>query len=143
MVPPKKNNRIDKRTNKEYFTYCFTTLSFPLFTEFYSLFYKNKTKIVPNNIQELLTPRALAYWIMDDGSFDKRDKILRIYTDAYSKEEVNLLISAINTNFNIKAKMHIHRPGQHRIYINAINLLKLQKIVELYMHPSLKSKVGL
>lgn len=24
-------------------------------------------KIVPSNISELLTPRALAYWIMDDG----------------------------------------------------------------------------
>jgi hypothetical protein len=36
-------------------------------------------KIVPSNIQNLLTPRALAYWIMDDGSLQNKGLHLNTY----------------------------------------------------------------
>lgn len=32
------------------------------------MFYEDKIKIVPNNL-ELLTPLALSHWIMQDGAF--------------------------------------------------------------------------
>jgi hypothetical protein len=31
----------------------------------------NGTKVVPNNIFELLTPISLAYWVCDDGGKNK------------------------------------------------------------------------
>ena len=55
-----KYEHLDSRTNKTYITYSFKTKSLALFTEFYSMFYKEKIKIVPLNL-ELLTPIALAH----------------------------------------------------------------------------------
>lgn len=43
------------------------TRSMPCITELYYLFYPNKLKIIPDNIYDLLTPIALAHWIMGDG----------------------------------------------------------------------------
>jgi hypothetical protein len=43
----------------------------PCFTEIYSLFYKNRVKIIPHNIFDLLTPIAFAHMIMGDGSAEK------------------------------------------------------------------------
>ena len=44
-----------------------------LFKLDYDLFYKvdlvRREKRVPKNIGEFLTPRALAYWFMDDGTY--------------------------------------------------------------------------
>jgi hypothetical protein len=57
--------REDKRTNKTYRTHHFTTRSLPYFTNYYTLFYPNKKKVVPQNIKDLLTPVSLAFWISD------------------------------------------------------------------------------
>lgn len=39
----------------------FDTLTYPAFNYYHELFYKDKRKIVPLNIQDLLTARGLAY----------------------------------------------------------------------------------
>jgi hypothetical protein len=56
----------------------FRTLNFACLNKYHDLFYKNKTKVVPLNIHELLTPRGLAHWIMGDGFF-----ILKLKTGCY------------------------------------------------------------
>lgn len=39
----------------------------PCFNYLWELFYADNVKVVPQNIGELLTSSALAFWIMDDG----------------------------------------------------------------------------
>jgi hypothetical protein len=51
----------DKRSNKTYSTISFTTMQLPCFNTFKQMFYVSNTKIVPDNIYELLTPRGLAF----------------------------------------------------------------------------------
>lgn len=46
-------------------------------------------KIVAKNISELLTQRAIAYWIMGDGTYNK--KYIFISTESFTKIEVELL----------------------------------------------------
>lgn len=41
---PKLRERLDKRTNKVYYTWHFSTRSLPIFTDMYNLFYKDKKK---------------------------------------------------------------------------------------------------
>jgi LAGLIDADG DNA endonuclease family len=41
-------------------------MTIPIFNEFRDLFYPNGIKIVPKNIEDLLTVTGLAYWAMDD-----------------------------------------------------------------------------
>lgn len=42
----------------------------------------------------ILTPVGLAYWIMDDGGFTGTG--LKLYTNAFSQEELNLLVEALD-----------------------------------------------
>jgi hypothetical protein len=53
--------RPDKRTGLVYPSISFKTRSLPVLNAYRELFYLNGTKIVPFNIQELLSPVALAY----------------------------------------------------------------------------------
>ena len=39
----------------------------PCLNYYHELFYKDNVKIIPINLEELLTARGLAYFIMDDG----------------------------------------------------------------------------
>lgn len=41
----------------------FRTLAMPCLNFYYELFYKDKVKIIPINLEDLLTARGLAYWI--------------------------------------------------------------------------------
>ena len=56
------------KKNKIYYSIKFNTYSLPCFNKFRKLFYNTKgIKILPEEIESILTPRSLAYWIMDDG----------------------------------------------------------------------------
>lgn len=86
----KEKKFTDKRTNKVYSSVSFATLSLPCFNHYRSMFYNSDNlKIVPINIENLLTPRGLAYWIMDDGSL--QNKGLHLNTYSFTSKEVLIL----------------------------------------------------
>jgi hypothetical protein len=58
-------------------------------------------KIIPENIYELLDPIVLAYLIMGDGNFDKGRNRVRIYTNSFTKAQVENLALAIDKKFGI------------------------------------------
>nr|YP_007374906.1 hypothetical protein PRA_mt0082 [Phlebia radiata]CCE89197.1 hypothetical protein PRA_mt0082 [Phlebia radiata] len=60
-----------------------STRRYPCFNELYNLFYNNNIKVIPYNIYDLLTPIALAHWIMGDGA--KLNKGLVLCTDSLSR----------------------------------------------------------
>jgi LAGLIDADG DNA endonuclease family len=51
----------DQRTGKIYKSIYFRTLTLPYLNEYHDMFYKNKIKIIPENLDKLLTPIGLAY----------------------------------------------------------------------------------
>lgn len=51
--------------------YQFTTRSIPEWNDLHALWYVGKTKVVPCNIFDILSPVSLAYWHMDDGGWTK------------------------------------------------------------------------
>ena len=62
---PKSRTFVDKKSNNTYSSISFATLTLPCFNYYRNLFYnKDNKKIVPLNINQLLTPRGLAYWII-------------------------------------------------------------------------------
>ena len=76
----------------------------------YELFYTSTAdttgkKIIPSNISDLLTPVSLAYWIMDDGSFTGSG--LKLHTNAFSIEELNILKEALEKNFGLIATIQV------------------------------------
>ena len=60
-APKISEREADKRTGKVYTRVRFATLCLPCFNELYESFYPKGKKVVPNNIEELLTPLGLAY----------------------------------------------------------------------------------
>jgi len=58
MTPKIKDAKLKDSTHQAIF---FDTLTYKAFNYYHDLFYFNKTKIVPSNIEELLTAKSLAY----------------------------------------------------------------------------------
>jgi hypothetical protein len=109
--------------------------------------YNNNTnkfvKIVPNNIDNLMNPVVLAYLIMSDGNYDKLRKRVRIYTNSYSKQDVDKLGKSINNNLGIYVGVLHDRKNQWILTIGATQLLKLQEIVVPYFEASMLYRINL
>ena len=116
---------------KETKTYALQILtrSLPCFTKLYSLYYPNGVKIVPADIYNLLTPIALAHWIMGDGS--KRAKGLVLCTDNFSLQEVVLLVNILILKFDINPTIQKEK-NYFRIYINEKSLMKIKPFIKPY-----------
>jgi len=100
-TPPQQRKDTDQ--------WYFATRSLPQFEEWNTVFYKNRKKIVPENISQLLvSPITLAVWFMDDGTLDYREKSHYSFTystDSFSVKEVSLLQTALLENFGIESSI--------------------------------------
>lgn len=114
------------------------TRALPCFTELHSLFYKNKEKIIPNNIYDLLTPIALAHWVMGDGQVASNG--LRLCTDSYSFPEIVKLMNVLMIKYRINCTINFIG-GKPRIYISAKSLNLLASIIKAYMTKSMYYKL--
>lgn len=135
---PVTRNRVNKKTGSNNSTIRFTTRQLSCFTQLHELFYVNKVKIVPINIEEILTPVSLAYWAMDDGS--KQGKGFHLNTYNYTLEEVQLLSKVLLTKFNLNNSIHSHKNG-HRIYIKSNSMNTFKSLVFPYFHSSMLYKL--
>lgn len=104
------------------------------------MFYVNGKKSVPHNIAELLTPTALAYWIMDDGGKTFYNQTV-LYTNSFSLADVQLLQGALLSNFGLRTRLIEKRPGQWIIAIPVVQVTSLYSIVYPYMHESMLYKI--
>lgn len=121
--------------------YRFDTYSFRSLLWLYKTFYNNnKKKVIPSNIADLLTPLALAIWIMDDGTWKKSG--VRIATNSFTKKEVELLSSALYKKFNLCCSLHIYN-GNYQLYIKQKSLPLLKELVLPYIIPNMHYKLGL
>lgn len=149
---PVTRNRVNKKTGSNNSTIRFTTRQLSCFTQLHELFYVNKVKIVPINIEEILTPVSLAYWAMDDGS--KQGKGIHLNVYAFSEEDIKRLTDTLSNKFGLKCSVHTpkNKPsprGSHlrvctpgaRIYLKAESMIQLRTIVKHHMHPSMYYKI--
>ena len=94
------------------------------FKFYYDLFYRktNKNNVadlrkkrVPKLIHKFLTPRALAYWFMDDGSYyynkskNSQQKVYYFNTQSFSYEDIKILKKAFKFNFNFDTNIYKDR----------------------------------
>jgi len=130
----------DRRTGNSYSVIRFSTLAFPCFTHYYDLFYTAQGKIVPHNIAELLTPRALAYWIMDDGGRGNYGETI-LHTRSFTLNDVQLLQHALMINFDLRTRLIEKTPGQWVIVIPVKQTRPLKDVVAHYMCRSMLYKL--
>lgn len=114
------------RNGNQYFAIVFFTRSLPCLNELHSLFYVNKVKVIPQNIFELLTPVALAHWIMGDGTV--RSSGLILCTDSYTVPDVVRLVNVLIIRYNLDCILQKHKQN-YRIYIRQASMALLRTIV--------------
>lgn len=103
----------------------------------------NKVKIVPKNIHKYLTPRALAYWFMDDGTFHSTSQGKKAYlfsTQGFQKHEVKRLCDALRYKFNIRANVARDKKSW-RIYILNESSSTFLDLIRPYIHQSFLYKI--
>jgi hypothetical protein len=146
---PREYSNFDKRTGKTDIHYQFATFTHPYFSELHLEWYSKvegkNVKGLPANISELLTPRAFAYWLTGDGSYHKRDNCIHIYTNSFTKAEVELWITILH--FHISSTINIQRNSkgieQSIIRIPKREVSKVKALVSVHMPPSMRYRVGL
>lgn len=135
---------------KEYYGYEFDIYSFSSLNWLYDLFYVNGVKTIQPELINYLTPMSLAFLIMDDGCWLPYSKSVRIATNCFTKEEVELLISMLDTKFGLNCTIQLlSKKGgnspkdKYSIYIRASSFPKLKELVLPYMHSSMLYKLGI
>jgi hypothetical protein len=130
------------KTSLSYSTFLFSTYTLACFKELYFMFYPAGKKIIPLNIGELLTPISLAYWIADDGCWNKTNKYVVLCTDSFAIAEIELLISVLNYKFDLKC-YKCKNGNNYRIIIPSYSIPNLQSLLASYMPSMMKHKIGL
>lgn len=113
MEKPMPNNTLDKRTKKVYERFYFTTKTHSSLRFFGNMFYtynkqaRKMVKDVPVRIEKFLTPAAVAYWYMDDGSlkWPEKSNAMRICTENFSNDGVFRLQKALKNLYNIQTTL--------------------------------------
>nr|YP_008475107.1 hypothetical protein H731WILSUA-L_006 [Cyberlindnera suaveolens]AGS44436.1 hypothetical protein H731WILSUA-L_006 [Cyberlindnera suaveolens] len=151
---PKKETikNTSKRARSEFsYKYVLYTSKRVAFKDIFFAFYKkdlitNRYKRGIYNIdfiQEWITPFSLAIWVMDDGT--NLNGNIKFCTDSFSLNEVQILQNILLTKFNIETNLHNAgngKPDQYRIYVTAKGMTKLIPLIEGYIIPSFKYKLG-
>lgn len=94
---------------------------------------------------ELLTPKAIAYWFMDDGSRkDNKTKAVRLCTDSFTLKEVQFLCDVLLEKYEITSHPYLNRaPDQYRIYVDANGYDNFKNLVFPYILPGFQYKLSL
>lgn len=128
--------------DKTFESYRFDTYAYSSWMWLYKLFYtNNKVKVIPKNIAELLTPQALAIWIMDKGIW--KNSGVRIATPRSLRPRgVELLKLTLESKFNLKCSLHKNN-DRYQLYIKKESIPLLRELVLPYFVPSMLYKLGL
>lgn len=125
----------------------FRTYRHVVFKFYYDFFYpvdtqdlSQRKKKVPKTIPKLLTPRALAYWYMDDGSWDKVNKTCCFNTQGFSYSDICILKKALKYLFNLDTNIHRDKTF-YRLYIQSHCYPVFKEIISPYMVKSFQYKL--
>ena len=131
VSPPKK-----RKTNKGRIAYRFYTKQLPELTELYKIFYKDKKKIIPNNL--VLNSTILSVWYMDDGSKCGNSDFY-FNTQQYSINDQNILLKKLN-RLGIDARLNKDKNYQ-RIRLLSKSIPRLRELIEDKIIPLMKYKI--
>lgn len=142
-----------KITGKNYKKYYFNKVALSELKFFGEMFYvleylenskySKHRKILPSKdlLLKNLTPRALAYWYMDDGSFKGDQNGAVLCTDNFTKTQVELLCAVILEKYQIKTSIH-KDSNNYRIYIPVYSFNLFYTIIKPYIIPEMLYKLG-
>ena len=126
-----------RKGNGNRIAYRFFTKQHPEFTKIMDLFYKDKKKRIPDLA---LDPLILAVWFMDDGSRCSEDNVY-INTQQFSKEDQYKLLEFLR-KIGLEGTLNKDKE-YYRIRFKTSSISQLFGMVDQYVIPSMKYKIGL
>jgi hypothetical protein len=110
----------------------FTTLSHVEFEEFRQWFYRDRRKVVPEDL--FLTPLSMAVWFMDDGSRKSSQcRGLYLNTQSFTCSEVELLQSVIRRDVGVATGIRQQRDGL-QIYVPSHSVADMTAYISHDLH---------
>ena len=106
-------------------------------TSFYTVFYSNKEKVVPNNIYDLLTPLVLFHWVIGSG-VKLKGRGLILSTDGFNIPDTIKLMNVLVIKYSLRCNLLIVN-NKTRIYIYRSSLEYLIRVIKLVLNTSARN----
>lgn len=138
------------------FKTCFNfyTISHEYLSFLRQLFYPNDKKVISEDILERLNERSLAYWIMDDGSLNKRKGKIRtdgtriyvgarfiICTCSKDGKQEETICKKLKEKFDLDFNVRLHKKNCYVVSCTTETFKKLVELVKPYIIPSMLYKI--
>ena len=121
----------------------FNTLTHPCFKSFYEMFYPKDKKVIPESIDQFLTPTALTVWFMSDGSIKSKESRGRILnTQSFMRPDIEKLILILKSKFDLQSSIRTQKDGL-QIYISGKSAEILDNLLRDKILPSFYYKLPL
>ncbi|KAG5354285.1 Cytochrome b mRNA maturase bI2 (mitochondrion) [Yarrowia sp. E02] len=143
---PKIYIRNNTNDNTIKYSFNFKSYTFSSFNWIYYNFYNNNNiKIIPYNIDlyNLLTPLALAIWVMDDGYYIN-NKGISFKSNSFTLKEIKYIGNILKTKYSLDYS--IIKTGtinQYNIYLSKKSAIILGNIIKKHLTPSMYYKIPL
>lgn len=138
-TPPRRRRVVSR--GHESWNWVFQTVSHGAFRFYAHQFYEDQRKRVPKLIHRWLTPRALAYWFMDDGSIKSREsKGVILNTQAFYRSEGERLIQVLQALFDLQACLRTQKEG-YQITISGTFYERFLELVAPYVIEEMRYKL--
>jgi ubiquinol-cytochrome c reductase cytochrome b subunit len=121
----------------------FKTFTYSSFNWIQECWYINNKKVLPQCINKYLSPLALTFWIMDEGT--KVSSGIKLANNNFDLKEVIILCKILKDKYDIVATANSAGDTikkEYVIYIHKESMVNLSNIVLPYMHPSMKYKLN-
>lgn len=93
----------DKLCERQDF-YSFTTKPIDI-SYLHNLLYNNSKKTITKKYLEYLTPLSLSIWYMDDGSYSKDNRVIRLSTMCFNRKENEIIRDYFNSNLRMQCNI--------------------------------------
>ena len=137
-APRKVKTWHDPKRNKDHYSWYFHTKTFPELGELYHYFYKNKIKVLSEDVFDLLTSQAIAIWFMDDGSNVRNG--YTISTHNFEFRDQLRIVDFLKLKYEIVSTV-VRDREKFKIYIGSAEYNKFSKIVKPFIIPSMNYKI--
>lgn len=137
LTPPQRKIKDNRSYNV-----WFQTLSHPALRFYAQQFYSSGRKRVPKTLKKLITPRGLAVWFMDDGSYKLKDhRALILNTHCFSINDLQLLQAVLLEKFDLNAQLRIQKDGTQLLFTEPSASI-LAEIIQPYLLKEFEYKLG-
>ena len=123
-------------------SYWFKTFSHAHFTPLRDSLYRfGKKGIEERYLEEQLSPRGLAYWVMCDGSLHREGKVLTLHSQSFTEGENQSISGVINKKWGCTSRCIPHKGKYYVVQFSGRDAPLLRQMLIPHLIPSMMYKL--